>query len=766
MIFLIPYIMKNTFFNLHFLCILAVSMLPTFYSTAQSNIDVTHYVNPFIGADDGGNVFPGACVPTGMVKVGPDCNELTENAGWDKRGPIVGFSHTHLNGSGGGCKYGNILFMPTTGPILPQDYASPFSGDTSRVGLFSIDLTRYHISVRLSATRHAAFHEYTFPEDSHANVLMDMGKFLASYERQEFVGSEINVLSDTEVEGFTRIRGGWNFSRAYTVYFYAKFDTPAKVFGTWKNDRINIGQRTQFDSNEKTGAYFSFDTHNHRTIRIKVGISYLGTLKARENANEISSWNIEDVHRTAVNEWNNILGRIQVESSDENLKRNFYSSLYRIFLQPTDYTGENPLWVSDKPYFGDYHAIWDTFRCTHPFINLLTPSLGSKMVESLVNIYQHDNYMPDARSSNDNGRTQGGSNCDMLIADAYEKGLTGIDYKTALQAMLKNATIPPGDDERKHGRGGLFDYNRLGYVSTDYERCCTRTLEYSANDYAIATIARGLGDSATYKNYLHKASSWKNIWNSNVESMGFKGFAWPRHPDTSWQDTTTFTPFASGSFEHPFYETFSWEYSFYVPHDMKALIEKMGGRNIFTRRLDTYFTKSFPNKHDQLLFYTKLVGMCQISNEPSFLTPSLYCYVNEPYKTAAIVRRILASQYFPTRNGIPGNDDSGSMGAWYAFHTLGFYPNAGQDIYLISSPVFPKVTITLENQKKLTIIAHNANANNIYIQSLSINGKPYNKCWFRHSDIANGAILEFQMGKKPSKWGTGGELPPSLSDTK
>ncbi len=737
-----------------------------FAMAQEKKYGYSQYVNPFIGADGGGYTFPGAAMPTGMVKVGPDCNNLTENAGWDARGNIVGFSHTHINGSGGGCKYGNILVMPTTGKINPLDYSSAHQNDKAEVGLFSTKLTSYDISVRLSATNHSAIHEYTFNGSDQGNVIFDMGSFLSSYERQEFVGSEIKILSDAEVEGFSRIRGGWNMGRAYTVYFYAKFDQPAIASGTWKSGKLYPDEKSQFDTNEKTGAYFTFNTRNNKKVNVIVGISYLGTGKARKNAKEITSWNLDETKAKAVNAWEKILGKIKIEGGTEDRKKIFYSSLYRIFLQPTNYTGENPLWISDAPYYGDYHAVWDTYRATHPFINLLCPKPGADMVESLIDIYRFDNYMPDARTSHDNGRVQGGSNSDMLIADAMVKGLKGIDYKTALQAMIKNATVPPGDDERKQGRGGLWDYNRIGYVSTDFERCGTRTLEYSANDYAIATVAKQLGETAVYEKYRKKASSWENLWNPDIESLGYRGFIWPRQPDGSWVDTAKFNVFASGSFEHPFYETFSWEYSFYVPHDMRRLIEKTGGKETFTKRLDTYFTRSFPGKRDELLFYTKLVGMCQISNEPAFLTPSLYCYVNAPCKTAKIVRQILSSQYDSSRSGVPGNDDSGSMGAWYVFHSLGFYPNAGQDVYLISSPVFPKATITLENGKELVITAKNASGKNIYIQSCLLNGKPFNNCWFRHKDIANGATFEFVMGDKPSAWATHGELPPSMSDNK
>ncbi|WP_194768596.1 GH92 family glycosyl hydrolase [Tamlana sp. I1] len=745
--------------------IVGISMMFMVLNISAQTFSNSKYVDPFIGADGGGNTFPGAAMPTGMVKLGPDCNLLTENGGWDAEGDIVGFSHTHLNGSGGGSKYGNVLFMPTTGAVNPLDYASPRENEKSRVGVYSVDLTRYNTKVRLSASNRAAIHEYTFSKSDTANVLIDLGSFLASYQKQEFVGSEVNIISDTEVEGFTRIRGGWNISDAYTVYFYAKFEKPASSYGTWKSGKLYPNKKSQFDSNEKTGAYFSFKTKAGEKIKVKVGISYLGTGAAKHNLKEITTWDLDQVKESAVKSWDKILNLIQVEGVSEDIKKIFYSSVYRIFLQPTDYTGENPKWISNKPYYGDYFAIWDTYRATHPFITLLKPSLQADMVESLIDMYRFDNYMPDARGSHSTGRTQGGSNSDMLIADAFAKGLKGIDYKTALQAMLKNATVPPGDDERKYGRGGLWDYNRIGYVSTDYERSGTRTLEYSANDAAIALVAKGLGNVEVYETYKKKASSWKNLWNSNIESLGFKGFIWPRKPDGTWLEEDSLSLFASGFWTHPFYETFSWEYSFYAPHDMKSLIEKMGGKPTFTKRLDTYFKEPFPaNEHHELQMYTKLVGMSQISNEPSFLVPSLYCYVNEPYKTAKIVRHILKTQYSASKTGLPGNDDSGSMGAWYAFHSLGFFPNAGQDVYLISSPLYPKATIALENGKELIIIAKNASPKNIYIQSCLLNGKPFNNCWFKHSDISKGAKFEFVMGEKPSKWGTQGELPPSLSD--
>ena len=376
--------------------------------------------------------------------------------------------------------------------------------------------------------------------------------------------------------------------------------------------------------------------------------------------------------------WNEILNKIEVKGSDEQ-KKIFYTALYHSYLQPVDKTGENSKWISDEPYYDDYYCIWDTFRATHPLFTLLTPSKQVDMLRSLLDIYWYEGYAPDARSGDDNGRVQGGSNVDILFADAYVKGLKGIDYELALEAMIKNAEVSPGDDERKEGRGGISDYNEKGFVSTKFERAGTRTMEYANCDYAIATLARGLKEKEIAQKYMERSRNWQNLWNPDVESLGFKGFVWPRYSDGSWWSENDYSVFQGGTWPDFVYESFSWELSFYVPHDVNALIEKCGGKEPFTRRLDTYFSHE---KWDQRWY----MGLFQISNEPGFLTPTLYNYVGRPDKTAEVVRKTLKERYNTTKEGIPGNDDSGSMSSWYVFHALGFYPNTGQNLYLISVP--------------------------------------------------------------------------------
>jgi len=722
---------------------------------AQESKNLTGYVDPFIGVENGGNVFPGATLPFGMVKLGPDMcaidpqNQCYQtNSGYsplDEK--VLGFSHAHVSGTGGGSKYGNVLVMPFTGKLMVDDYSSLRSSEKASPGYFSLVLNRYHVKAELTATQHAGMHRYTFPKSEQCGIFIDAGFFLYSGqqwgENQELVGSEIKVVSNTEIQGYNRVRGGWNTGGAYTVYFYARFDRPAEKFATWKGTDLKENSNLQVDSGEKTGAVFYYKTSDQQVIQLKVGISFVSIEKAKQNLDqEISDWDFDQVHDAAVEAWNKELCKIEVETPDEDQKKIFYTALYHSMLMPVDRTGENPDWTSSAPYYDDFYAIWDTFRSLNPLITLIDPKRETDIIKSMIDIYKHEGYMPDARSGNCNGRTQGGSNCDIVITDAFVKGLKGIDYETAYQAMLKNAEVSPGGDERKEGRGGIADYNQLGYVSTNYERAGSRTVEYASCDWAIAQLAKGLGKTEDYLKYKKRASNWTGLWR-DISSEGARGFIMPRNSDGSW--VGNFSPLAAGSWKDFFYESSSWEYSLYVPQDVKSLIEKCGGNDKFSSRLDTFFTKNYYN----------------MSNEPGFFTPCLYSYAGRPDKTQEIVRRTLAKNYNASRGGIPGNDDSGAMSSWYIFHTMGFFPNAGQDVYLITAPSFKKVTMHLDTGITLVITIQNLTEKNCYIQSMRLNGKNWKRSWFRHGDIKDGGIIEFVMGDKPGEWGKM-DVPPSM----
>ena len=751
---------------------------------SKSKTDHTKYVDPFIGTQGGGNTFPGVAYPFGMVKLGPDCDDLSSTMGYSHKGKIRGFSNVHLSGAGGGPKYGNILLYPFVGEVNVLEYGSDRGEENAEVGYFSVELIQSNILAELTCTHKTGIQKYTFSNKGPWGILIDAGSFLGKqtccFERQELVGSEIEILSDTEIVGYNRIRGGWNIGGPFSVYFYAIFDTPAESCGTWKSGIKHQGSKSEFDTGEPVGAWFSFTNKNKNTIQVKVGISFISIGKAKENCRtESTGLSFNEAVEKVKAEWNDYLGRVDVESNDETEKVKLYTALYHTMMQPTDRTGENPMWFNDRPYFDDFFCIWDTYRTNHPLLGLIAPEKEIQIVNSLIDIFEHDGYMPDARSGNHNGRTQSGSNCDMVIAEAILKDFKGIDYEKAWEAMVKNAEVPPGSDERKEGRGGLADYNRIGYVSTNYERAGSRTVEYSANDWAIAQCALKLGKRTDYEKYRRRAANWENLWKP-VEFKGAKGFIMPRRADGEWDETyseptwqyyTEVAPYkiglipynqiptkymnserfdvlTSGSWPNFFYESHSWEYSLYVPHDVKQLINKCGGQDAFISRLDTFFINNYYH----------------IANEPGFLTPCLYIYAGRHDKTVLLVNSLLKKYYSEKANGIPGNDDSGAMSSWYVFHSIGIFPNAGQDLYLITTPHFKKVTLSLGEEGRLLVLAENLSNKNVFIISAELNGKPLDQAWFKHSDIKKGGTLKLKMSDKPSDWGKN-ILPPSRSDS-
>lgn len=722
---------------------------------------LSQYVDPRIGSEGLGRVFIGPSCPYGMVKPSPDCTP-SPNSGWLPMPERVdGFAQVHVSGTGGGPKYGNVLVTPFGNGMDRVNHYDYREYETIRLGYYDTQFKQNGIRTEITTANRASFYRFTYPEDSLKSLAVDAGFFLGenpvpdAREAQQFVGSEIQVLSDHEVAGYTRIRGGWNNGKAYTVYFYAETDRPFVQSLTWKGNRITEAQ-SQYDSAEKTGVLLRF-AKNDKVVQLKVGISFLSMQKAKINAHsEIPHWSFEKVHQDLLGQWEQLLQKIEINPSTPLAKkRMFYTGLYHTMLMPVDRTGENPLWSDPEPYYDDFYAIWDTYRSSSPLITLIDPKREADIVRSLVNIYKRDGYMPDARSGNSNGRTQGGSNAEIVIADAFVKGLKGIDYELALEAMLKDATVPPGGNEEAEGRGGLIPYLELGYIPHGIDRAGNRTVEYSYCDYAIALVAKGLGKEDLYQRYLKQSENWKNLWRGDYEHEGAKGFIMPRDKEGNWLDSIPFGhstrmqpkfKYTPVTFEGPwytpwwsmfFYEASSWEYSLSIPHDVPGLIEKCGGAADFEKRLDIFFDKGFFN----------------VNNEPSFLTPCLYHWLGKPWRSSDRIREIIAKNYNDGPVGLPGNDDSGAMSSWLAFHMIGLYPNAGQDYYLIHTPLLTSTTFHLEGGKEFKVVAEGLSDKNCYIQGVTLNGKDYPYSVLRHKDIMAGGELILKMGKKPGSWG-------------
>lgn len=728
----------------------------------------SRYVDPQIGSVGLGRVFIGPSYPYGMVKPSPDCT-ADNNSGWAPMPVQVnGFGQIHVSGTGGGCKYGNVLIQPFSGELAGTSHIDFREFEEIRLGYYKTQFQQSGIQTEITTAERASYYKFLYKEN--ANLLIDAGFYLGETsdpngrEAQQFVGSEIQVLNAYAVSGYTRIRGGWNNGKAYTVYFYVEADQPIVASKTWKEltqvqqaqhqstESMGVSDaKSQVDTGHKTGALLSFG--DKKEVQVKVGISFVSSQKAAYNAKtQIPQWDFEAVYQSLISKWDAVLDKINLdETTSEERKRMFYTGIYHAMIMPVDRTGENPGW-NDGVYYDDFYAIWDTYRTSTPLITLLDPQREVQIVNALLNIYQHDGYMPDARSGNSNGRTQGGSNAEIVIADALAKGLKGIDYNLALEAMLKDATIPPGGNEEAEGRGGLLPYLEKGYIPYGIPRAGNRTIEYSFNDWAIAQVAKHLGKEKIYAQYIKQSENWKNLWRKTYVQDGISGFIMPKNSDGIWLDSIPFghseqmipkflyTP--DTSYEGPwympwwscfFYEASSWEYSLSVPHDIPTLIQYCGGAEAFEKRLDTFFDFS--------------KGYYNVANEPSFLTPCLYNWIGKPEKTGQIVREIVERYYSGDSNGIPGNDDSGSMSSWLVFHMMGLYPNAGHDYYLLHEPLVNSFSLKLDNQKKVFMKVEYLPKKSTKKFVAFWNGKELTENRITHAQLEEGGTLLIQIPK-------------------
>ncbi|KAF8863094.1 glycosyl hydrolase [Acephala macrosclerotiorum] len=793
-----------------FIALLAVAR----YAAAQ--VDYSQFVNPLIGSEGpipgyafgGGDIFVGGAVPFGVAKVGIDTYEdnitlSPLNGGYTPMGRVTAFSMMHESGTGGAPKYGIIPQMPLTTITSPvnlldnQTYSqSRVGNDTARVGYYKTQLEN-GVTAELSAARHSGIMQYSFPAGE-KHILVDVSHYLpsrsGSYSSQIYIGGEIHLQANGIYAGYGTYGGGWNEGAPFTVYFCGDFDTPPDQAATFRGRNTDpmpryhtfsnspipqaiLGNTSEYAGplNDRLGALFTWTNSSVSQIRSRVGISFISSDTACNFKNtEIPSYDLNATASAAVQEWNqDVFSKVQVATDSSVNQTNLallYSSLYFMHLMPSDRTGENPLWESTEPYFDDFYTLWDIFRNTVSLYHLLQPSYYEGMIRSLIDIWKYEGFMPDGRSGNYNGLVQGGSNADNMLADAYVKGLRGgINWTAGYEAMKKDAEVQPyntysHDDPSasvKEGRGALYDWIPLGYVSADKStRAVSRTVEYALNDFALSQVAKGEAPEDVQK-YLNRSAQWQNIWAHNLTSLNFTGFLAPRFADGTF-NLTGYNPALCGECEWQAisYEATPFEYSFVVPHDAETLIQFMGGPTAFESRLD-YIMQ--PNSSQQNLGVNGagITTIMNIGNEPDFATPYLYNYINKQWKSVQ-TSRSLANQYFHDANyGVPGNSDAGALNSWLIWQMLGVYPVVTQTVYLIGSPWFEDLNMTINGNSTLRVMATIFGQENFYVQSVKINGASWNKNWFDHEDVmVNGGTIEFELGSSPTIWETG-DVPPS-----
>ena len=728
-------------------------------SAQQSSLE---RVDPLVGTSNGGNTTPGAQVPFGFISFGPDTASADHGYtnGYNPQAEITGFSYTHESGTGGESKYGNFRVTPTVGALSPRNLLFPSQKEKAEPGYYAVVLGQPGQQVRteLTATRLVGYSRYTFPANTKANLLLDIssrirmqgGRSSVPSFPQSVTDGSVTLTNARHAEGFVSMTGGWNPS-PYTLYFAAELSQDAIETGTWDQNQLYPGRNQasgidqQPHSSEsyrnQLGAYFRFDTTHQTTVEMRLAVSFLSVSQARQTLAAEGHISFDEARQQATAQWKSVLAKIDVEGGTDEQKKIFYTALYRSHVMPHDLTGENVWWKSDKPHYEDFYTLWDTFRTLHPLFTLIEPERQTAMVQSLLDTYTHTGWLPDARIAGANGMTQGGSNGDILLADALVKNLPGIDPKLAYAAASKDADVDTTPDRSWYEGRLLDDWKHLGYMSLTSQRSASRTLEYAADDYSVATIAHLLGKTTDEQRFLSSSANWKHLWDAKLQCIR------PRYADgvplENFECDHLYPDSLLLWWDAPFYEGSSSQYSTYVPQDFYALIGVLGGPVAATHWLDRLF--------DQQL-YTQ-------GNEPDMLAPYTYIYMGRQDRTAERVRHILATEYHTGRAGLPGNDDAGTMSSWYVWSAMGLYPLAGQPLYLIGSPLFTSTTIHLGNDNAFTVLAANSSNSAIYVQSAELNGKPLHRAWLTHREIIAGGQLTLHMGDHPQPWDT--ELPPN-----
>ncbi|OPC46018.1 sugar hydrolase [Elizabethkingia anophelis] len=725
-----------------------------------------------------GHTFPGATVPFGAVQLSPETDTISYELNGKYNGDvykycagyryedktITGFSHTHFSGTGHS-DLGDFLIMPTTGQLKlnPGTASNPESGYRSRfshnneiseAGYYKVKLQDYNILAELTATTRVGVHRYTFPKTDQAHIILDLMAGIYNYNDKN-VWTYVRVNDDKTITGY-RQTNGW--ARTRTVYFAMKFSKPFKSYGQKNYDgkRVYNGFWRKFDQNKnfpeiagkQIRMYFDFDTQENEVIEVQLAISPVSQANAIENLEkETGSLSFEQVKAKAQEDWNKELNKIVIKGTEDQ-KVNFYTAMYHTFINPTIYMDANGEYkgldqnIHKAEGFTNYttFSLWDTYRALHPYFNIIQPKRNADMVKSMMAHYEQSSLkmLPIWSHYANENWCMSGYHSVSVIADAIIKGNYTGDAKAALMACVATAN--------KRNYEGIGDYIDKGYIPAEKNgTSVSNTLEYAYDDWAIAQLAKHLGETEIYNQFIKRSENWRNNFDKTT------GFMRPRMADGSFKkDFDLLSTHGQG-----FIEGNSWNYSFFVPHNPEGLIQQMGGKQKFASKLDKLFSMHLPDEFfadTEDITREGIIGGYVHGNEPAHHVAYFYNWSGQPWKTQKQVRHILEMQYKSTPDGLGGNDDTGQMSAWYILSSLGFYPVApGSEDYAIGSPAVNNAVLTLENGKNFEIEAVNQSPENVYVQKILLNGKEIKNFTLKHSDIMNGGKIVFYMNNKPKK---------------
>lgn len=725
----------------------AIILLLGTISFAQTK-KLINYVNPMIGTDGHGHTYPGAVMPFGMVQLSPD----TGIEGWDwcsgyhySDNSIMGFSHTHLSGTGG-TDYADILLMPTIGDIkikpgkkntIGDGYRSKFKHENefASPGYYSVFLDDYKIKAELTSTNRVGVHKYTFPKSIRSNIIIDLNHGLDS-------GGEsfVRVVDKHTVEGMRKSHG---WAKEHSIFFVAQFSKAFSSFGTAVSDIMDNDNKEASGKNVK--AYVKFSTNENEVIIVKVGISAVSIEGARKNLEqEAPDFDFNKVKEKAENTWEKELSKIIVETKKENLKTIFYTALYHTMITPNLFNDV------DGKYYGmdakiheakdqnvyTVFSLWDTFRALHPLLSIIDRTRTLDFVKTMLLHYKDGGLLPVWELAGNETWCMIGYHSVPVIFDAFMKGINNFDTRLALEAMKTSA-------EKDHL--GLRFYKDRGYIPAEKENeSISKLLEYCYDDWCIAQFAKQLGAKEDYDRYNIRSLNYRNVFDKST------GFFRGKLASGAWYE-----PFNPLEVNQIYTEATAWQYNFFVPHDIKGMIDLQGGREKFAARIDEMFAQPEKLEGRDQPDISGLIGQYVQGNEPSHHIAYLYNYAGAPSKTQERVRDIMNRMFTTQPDGLCGNDDCGQMSAWYVFSAMGFYPvTPGQNTYAIGSPIFDKVTINLENGKKFIITAEDNSFKNKFIKSASINGSKLEYSYLTHQQIMDGGELVFGMTETPTNlWG-------------
>ena len=735
---------------------------------------LTDYVNPLMGTDSefilsNGNTYPAIARPWGMNFWTPQTAKMGD--GWAYKYDdytIRGIKQTHqpspwLN------DYASFALMAVTGKLKYQEdeRASWFShkAEVVKPHYYKVYLADYDVEAEVTPTERAAQFRFTFPESDSSYILLDAF----------FRGSKVQIIpEERKIVGYCRNNHG-GVPEDFHNYFVAEFDKPFTVQHTW-GDGWKLQENSTENTGDHVGAIVGFKTRKGEQVNVKVASSFISQEQAELNLqNEIGNDSFDQTMAKGQQVWENELKKIQVEAFDIDHVKTFYSCLYRLLLFPRSFyeIDKNGEIVHYSPYNGEVlpgymytdNGFWDTFRSVFPFFNLMYPKLNGQIMEGLVNTYKESGWLPEWASPG-HRNVMIGSNSATLIADAYLKGVRGFDVEVLFEAIIKNATVNEGRPVKSVGREGVDYYNELGYVPYDVgiNENAARTLEYAYADFTIAKLAEALGKQEEAAVYYEKARNYVNLFDPSTKLM--------RGKKQNGEFQSPFNPFKWGD---AFTEGNSWHYSWSVFHDIQGLIDLMGGKKHFTGMLDSVFNLPpvFDDSYYGFIIHEiremQIVNMGQYAhgNQPIQHMLYLYNYAGEPWKSQHRAREVMEKLYTPHPDGYCGDEDNGQTSAWYVFSALGFYPVCpGTDQYVFGSPLFNKVTLTLENGNEFTIHADGNSPSDYYIQSASLNGQAYDRSWIDYASIMEGGDISFTMGGEPNKtWAVAeGAVPYSLTN--